>query len=151
MRIAIIGILAAFAVIPQSHAAETIKPGQWQITTTPQTIDMPGMPAGMASAMLGKPMTLSVCITPDDVKQGPRALFSASKGKCDYSKFDVAGGKIDLVAECKGGRGISIKTSSTGSFTPTSYDVASKSEMTGPHSMKSTARSSGKWVGSCKK
>jgi hypothetical protein len=114
-----IALIIALVAATSAQAADTISPGQWQTVSKTTDFVMPGMPAGM-SQKLGRGITVSRCITPAEVKDNPRALFEASKGKCTYSKFNMAGGKIESVAVCAEAAN-KMTISSTGTYTATTY------------------------------
>jgi Protein of unknown function (DUF3617) len=142
-------LFAMFAALP-GVASESIRPGQWQVVTTPQSISMPNMPAGLASAMKGRPVTVSFCLSAKDAAANPRTLFEASKGSCTYSKFELSGGRMESAATCKQPGG-TMNINSKGRYTDTSYDIDSQLSGTGQMKISMTSKVTGKWIGTCKK
>ncbi len=144
-------ILAMSILLAMPAAADTIKAGKWQITSVADAMVIPGMPPELAAKMQSKPTTITHCVTEAQIKDGPRALFEASKGNCRYTKFDMTKGKLESVAVCQQ-QGSSMTMHSRGTYTAVSY--ATKSTMTGDGKsagMKMTANVSGKWLGACSK
>lgn len=142
-------IIAVLLAVPAAaYAADTIQPGQWQTTVKTTPIAMPGVEAGTLQAMMGKPVIVTDCVTEADVKQGPKALLDASDGQCSYSKFELAGGRIDTVATCKRGSATTTVTTK-GSYTPTS--IKATSSMSGTNGMKMTSEMTSTRIGACPK
>ena len=124
-----------------------VTPGKWTSTVTVTDVKMAGGPPGMAAMIKGKPTTVSYCITPAQAKQGARAALRADAG-CRYTKFDAAAGRIATTMVCtRPGGGMTVQ--STGSFTPTSFDITGHAVMTGDMPMTMTSRSVGRRTGNC--
>ena len=152
MRIAcaiVISLAALVSTAPAVAAAPSVMPGQWEMTSTTTSIDMPGAPPGIAAMMKGRPVHLSYCVTPEKAKLGPQALAKVSKN-CRFSRYDVRGNHIDSEMVCNNPRGRMVVTSS-GSFTPTSYSTTGRSVMTGPQRMTIVRHAEGHRVGDCRK
>ena len=47
-------------------AAETIRPGQWEMVHNITDVSIPGAPPGMAEMMKSKPTTIRHCVTPEE-------------------------------------------------------------------------------------
>jgi hypothetical protein len=143
-------LIAVLVAAAPSQAAETIRPGQWQMVNKTKSFSMPGMPAGLAQKM-GGGMTLSRCITPEQVKDNPRSLFEGTQGKCSSTKFNMSGGKIDSVAVCEqpGGK---TTISGSGTYTPTSYEMDMTMTANGKQGgMTIKTHVTGKRIGDCSK
>jgi len=85
-----------FLLLPgASAAAEKMKPGMWEITST---MEMPGMP------FQPPPQTIRHCYTAQDVQQSP----VPSDSSCEVSSLKQSGNKVNWVVDCSGemsGRG----------------------------------------------
>lgn len=108
------------------------KPGLYQTKIDIRAFDMPGLPpavlAGMKGKMAEKPMTY--CLTPEDAAKGAEAMKQRmSKGTCQFSNFNVAGGAIDTAMSCQMGNG-TLTATGHGTYTDTGTVVASTSDMT---------------------
>ena len=140
----------ALVAVP-AMAAETIRAGQWETHTAISDVSMPGAPPGLAEMMKGKPQTHRHCVTPEQATAGPKELFAKSEGQCQFTRFNMAGGKIDTVMQCKQRQGATMNGVVKGSYTPTSYKTTTRLEMTGPQGkMVMLSSGSGKWLGPCK-
>jgi Protein of unknown function (DUF3617) len=147
----IIFLIAALLASTSAQSAETIRPGKWQMISKTDALSIPGMPVGLASKMQGGSMTITSCITPEQAKDNPRALFESSKGKCSYSKFNMAGGKLDSVAVCEQ-QGAKMTISSSGTYSATDYAMASNMVTSGKQpGMTIKTHVVGKWLGDCSK
>ena len=120
---------AAAAAVADIH----FQPGLYQAKVDIKQLDMPGMPpqlvAAMKTRMLDKPLTY--CLSPEDAAKGAQVMKERmGKGKCQFTKFNAAGGTIDSEMTCNaGGRGelhaVAHGTyTDTGSVTSSSVDMA---------------------------
>lgn len=135
-------------------AATTLSPGQWQMVNRVVSVDIPGTPPGMAEMMRKRPMAVNMCLTPEQAARDPRSLFESSNGRCKYTKFVMAAGRLAFDMTCKGGMGGGGNSimSSTGRYTPTSYSVHSTMVSVGPRgTTRIVSDGVGKRVGDCKK
>jgi hypothetical protein len=146
-------VIAAVALVLCTGAnAATIMPGQWQYTGRVISASIPGAPPSIVDTMKKRPQVTSVCVTPEQAAKGPREMFQQSKGRCNFSKFDMTGGRISLMMICKGQGGAGTMTiTSEGSYTPTSYAARSTLRSSGPQTMSMVVEGAGKRVGPCKK
>jgi hypothetical protein len=141
-------LFAALAATPALAAAQGVQPGQWEILTTVQSIDMPGAPPQVAAMMKGKPIRISQCITAADAAKGPQEMMKSNK-QCRFTRYSMVGGKLSSEMVCNQGGGTMTATSS-GTFTPTSFTTSGRSVMTGAQKMTLTATTVGKRIGACK-
>lgn len=130
------------------QAAGPIQPGQWEIAVTVDSADMPGAPPAVAKMMVGRTTRLQQCVTPEDAARGPQDMLNSDKN-CTFTKYSMAGGKLNSEMTCKRG-GSTVTATSTGSFTPTSFTATGRSVVSGQMPMTMTATTSGKRVGDCK-
>ena len=132
-----IGLLAA--------AATPIQPGRWQ--TSVQITDVKSSIPGMA-AMMGRPTTVSACVTPAQAAAGPRAAIENTNGRCRYSSYAVANGRINSVMACSRPGG-TMTVRSSGSYTPTMIEVNGIAAMTGGMAMTMRTHTISRRVGGC--
>ncbi len=109
-----------------------MQPGLYQAKIDIKAFDMPGMPeavaAGVKGSMANKPMTY--CLSAEDAAKGAEAMKAhMAKGKCQFNKFDVAGGTVDTAMSCQLGKG-TLTAVGKGTYTDTGTVVASTSDMT---------------------
>ena len=83
--------------------------------------------AGVKGSMANKPMTY--CLSAEDAAKGAEAMKEhMAKGKCQFNRFDVAGGTIDTAMSCQMGNG-TLTATGHGTYTDTGTVVASTSDM----------------------
>lgn len=145
---------AAFALAITSTAAianTPIQPGQWEVRSTVTAVDMPGAPPQMLQ-MMKKPQTMRHCITAEQAARGPQELLRQSKGECKFTKYALAGGRMDAVMQCNSGKGNSMTATTRGSYTPTSYEMTSTMVMNGPQGkMTMSSKGTARRLGPCAK
>lgn len=140
-------LIAGLGLASAAGAADmTMTPGKWQIVNTVESMAMPGMPPELRQGVIPKPMTTTICITPQQATAGPRDVIGKTNGACHYRNFTATAGRISGVMECKGGMPAPLVVAIEGSFSPTGYDIRSK--MNGG-AMQSTSRTVGKRIGPC--
>lgn len=123
-----------------------LQPGQWEMTT-----QMTSMSSGQqklpAEAM--KPVTVSSCITADQVAKPQPTLFTASKGSCKYDSFYMANGILNFTMKCEQ-PGSSVASTTQGTFTSTTMDAEVQMvTYTADTQMNMSAKLSGRRVGEC--
>jgi hypothetical protein len=146
-KIALMLNLALGILAMEAYAAgPNMKPGLWEITTT---VDMPNMP-GMPMAM--QPMTRTQCYTQKDVDDAKKVAPNGSrKGEdCELKDHKVTGNKVTWRVQCQGKRA----ASGTGEMVlkGDSYDGTIKVTSVDPRrgEMHMTQHIKGKRVGDCK-
>lgn len=125
-----------------------IRPGKWQSVVTIVDVRMPNAPPGMVAAMRGKPQVFTNCVTPAQAANGPRTLLQASNGKCRYTSFSAAGGRINTAMACNFGQG-AMTVRSSGTYTATHMDVIGSSSTTGRMPMQMKTRTAARRIGAC--
>ena len=75
-----------------SYAAEGVRDGLWEITTS---MEMPGMPVKMA------PTKVKQCYSKDDVKDQKKMVAGKNKD-CTVSDYVVSGNKVTWKMKCTG-------------------------------------------------
>jgi len=95
-----------------------LQPGQYRTTVTIMSMDMPGMPAGMAEKMRARPNVSEDCVTSDDVAELTRkSLVNEDSGQhCTENSITSANGRIDGTATCNNGDGGSYTMQMHGTY-----------------------------------
>lgn len=135
-------------ILPAATSSLPIQPGKWQSTVTILDMQSPRMPPGVGAAMRAHPTTVTACVTAAQAADGPRAVLQGSHGKCRYTSFNAAGGRLSAVMVCNFGSGTMTVTSS-GTYSATTMDVSGSSVTTGRMQMTSKSRTSSRRVGPC--
>jgi len=128
----------------------SLQPGQWEITTNVTSMNVPGMPAGMAPPM-PPPTTVRACLTAAQAAQ-PGAGFLSGSGEaqgCTYESNSIGGGRIQAVVQCNQA-GTTMRSTMSGQFTATSYEVNQQVETSAQgQNMQIESRTTGRRVGDC--
>lgn len=121
------------AVAGQAVAGgESLQPGQWEMTTRVESVEMPGAPPeveAQSRAQNGRTDVSRTCITPaqaaDPLQGLRRAATSMSGQTCEIPENVFAGGAIRLGMTCRasGAAPTSIRMSMTGRYTATSIEA----------------------------
>lgn len=137
-------------------------PGQWSTTTEIVSMDMPGAPPQMKDAMRSAAKsagskTMGYCLTPEQANKPSSAMFTGpQQNGCAYTKFSMAGGRIDMAMTCKPPQvsGMNVAMTMSGPMTPVTYELAMDQKITSPQlpggTMTMIAKTTGKRVGECK-
>jgi hypothetical protein len=124
-----------------------VEPGQWEMTVTIDSIDMPGAPPMIANIMRGHKMTIRHCITPEEASRGPQDVMK-SNNSCAFTRYSAVGGKLSSEMVCKQPGG-TMTVENEGTFTPTTFTASGRSVTTGGRAMSTTSTSSGHRIGEC--
>ncbi|TIX50548.1 DUF3617 domain-containing protein [Alteraurantiacibacter aquimixticola] len=153
-RIAICSVIA----LATASAAAAIEPGEWQSNMRVTDIQLPGnlQPeiADMIRTQMGQNVQrATTCLTQADIDNAPQQMFDQTGGQCEYSQFDMSGGKLDAVAQCDTGQGM-MDMAMSGTYTDTTYNMTMnmnmEMQMEGPMgSMQMSATISGERTGDC--
>lgn len=112
------------------------QPGQYRSTVSIDKIEIPGLPAGAGErmkAMMEKSRSIEYCLSAEDAAKGTDAMKEhMAKGKCRFERFEASGGTVNSEMVCEGGQGASLRTTSSGTYTPTGAVVKGRGEMVGP-------------------
>ena len=136
------------ALVLAAPAIAQVTPGKWDIVTTINSVDMPGAPPFIANMMKGKPIKISHCLTAEEAARGPQEMMKSRK-ECRFTRYSMAGGKLDSVMVCEQGSNVTTATS-TGSFTSTGFTSNARSVTTGNQPMTMTMTAVGTRTGDCK-
>ena len=117
--------------VREASAQESfVQPGKWQSKVTIDEMQVPGMPAEMAQRMKQtmaqyQAHSFETCLTKAEVKKPKEDFFTGPNDNCRYDHFTMAGGKIDAVMRCTGGReGGNQVMQLNGSYAPETYAMA---------------------------
>lgn len=126
-------------VAAASRTAVKLEPGKWQTVVKVVSIDAPGLPAAMASAIKRQmaasgTQTVDQCITPEMAAKPPEKMFASATKNCRFENFTMAGGKVDGTLVCGAAAGMphDLRSTMSGTFSSTSYSVSSESAMDMP-------------------
>ena len=131
-----------------------IDPGKWEQTVRLVSIDAPGMPQQVRSAMqkaMQSAQVHTVCLSPEDAKSPREDFFTGKDDSCHYEHFKWGGGKIDLKLICKRPSGTQ-NMELAGTYAPRGYamTMTATSEGGAPQEqMKMVMKVDAKHVGAC--
>ncbi len=143
-------LLASLAAAPlAAFAGAALSPGQWASTGTVTGVDMPGMPPEALAMMKRRPISHSYCLTAEQAAKDPRQLFKGDNGECQFTRFDMAGGKLNATMQCNGPQG-KMRMTMLGTYSASSYESTNVMVVEGPRgNMRMTTKMSGKRTGAC--
>lgn len=104
-------------------------------------------------SMRGQSFTNKWCMTPEEAKNPGKAFFIVQDGQqCEYDRYSLSDGKIDVAMNCASPNGDGAKVSAKGSFTDNGYDMDMTLATTGADQgdVVITAKASAKRIGACK-
>jgi hypothetical protein len=143
-------LAALFALPVAAMAAPTaVQPGQWEVLTTVEAVDIPGAPPAVAAMMKRKPVSVKYCITPEEAARGPQDMMKSDKS-CRFTRYAMAGGKLSSEMVCTQS-GATVTATREGSFTPTGFNLRARTVMSGAQTMTMTATTVGRRIGECRK
>jgi hypothetical protein len=137
-------------------------PGQYEKTTefVDITFDESKLPPEQKKfiiptieSMRGQKFTEKRCMTPEEAKDPREEFFLIQDGQqCEYERYSLSGGKIDLAMNCASADGDGGKVTAKGSFTDESYTMDMTMATTSPEQgdVVITAKTSAKRIGECK-
>lgn len=137
---------AAWLVLAAAGPA-LITPGKWENRIEVIDVQMAGAPPGVAAAMKGRPQVITSCVTAEQAAAGPRTLLNADKG-CRFTRYVATNGRLDSALECVR-PGSTLRATTTGTYTATSYQSTGQSVMSGRVRMTMKTRNTGRRVGAC--
>lgn len=146
-------ILSYAGLLIGSAAAEAqVQPGQWETSSTINSIEVPGVPPQIAEMMKsqmagGKVTRTTYCITPQQAAQGPQEMLKQNPS-CRFAKYSMKGGAISTEMSCTENGG-TMTVRASGSYTPTNFNVTSNAVMSGQMSMRLSSTSVGRHIGPC--
>ncbi|HWT13397.1 MAG TPA: DUF3617 domain-containing protein [Allosphingosinicella sp.] len=100
----------------------SFQPGQWETTIQVTSMNMPGMPKGMA-APTPPPTTVRNCLTAEQARQPSADFLTGSAGSgCRSENFSMANGRISGTVQCDA-QGTTMRSTMDGQYTATSYEM----------------------------
>jgi hypothetical protein len=136
------------------HAADALTAGIWEVTVTVESFDGSAVTPQMKQALASqKPQIMKQCLTAAQLQPTPDQLAIQSNGKCKSTSFAMANGKLASSAACTGtAAGMTMKSTTSGNYTPTSYAFRSSNIVTSQQGTVTTKTlMSGKWISACPK
>lgn len=132
-------------------AAATIQPGQWETTLQVEAANIPNLPPGVTPPRM-QPITTNMCITPEQAANpGADAMTGNAQQEsgCRTENFSFANGRIQGTSVCER-NGVQARTTMTGQYTPTSYEMTMQTETNaGGQQQSSTMRVTARRIGDC--
>ena len=125
-----------------------VQPGRWEIAITINSVEMKGVPAGIAKIMIGKTTRVRHCITPEAAARGPQDQLKSDKS-CVFTRYSMVGGRLDSAMSCRQGGG-TMTAVNTGTFTPTGFTATGRSVTSGEMATTMTSTSVGRRIGNCR-
>lgn len=104
------------------------EPGQYKMSMTFKTAEIPGAPPEMMD-MLGKSMsnTIEYCLTQEEADKGfEEALTREQDDSCKITKMDMNGGTIDMAMTCEDDTSGTMNITMNGDVSPTESDLTMK-------------------------
>lgn len=149
MRILATVPVIIFGGMLSASAPNDIQAGQWESTSQITSVEGEGLPPGMADMMTSQVQTTSYCMTQAEIDDNPQAMFDQSDGQCQYTDFNMGGGRLDATAVCNTPQG-SMQMEMSGTYTATTFQSENRMVMNTPMgNITMTAKSSGKRTGAC--
>lgn len=131
-------------------AAVRLQPGQWEMKVEVKNAGLPAMPAGAADVMKNITTTTETCLTEEDAGR-PDVFSGNTDGSCKSENVSAEGGRVDTTMTCGGENGGKVTIRTQGSFTPTSFETTSRSEIGAEGTkMVTEARVVGRRIGECR-
>ncbi len=149
LRVSLTVAALGAALLPAVSAGQGsgMSAGKYQITTTIVSVDMPGAPPQVAQMMAGRPMSSTICITPEQAAKGQVGAPPQAKD-CTAVKASVVGGHLESQMTCTM-NGSTVTVTNSGTYTGDGFDINGKMVMTGKTAMTQTTKVSAKRVGAC--
>jgi len=118
-----------------SGGAVAMRPGRWEQKMQFTEVDMPGMSEGMADMMkgqMGQGMTITHCLTEEDVKEpSPEMFRNAGQDNCTFQEYDRSGNTMRMRMSCDSQGGGKVNVAMTGEFGAEAYTLNIDNNMTG--------------------
>ncbi len=139
-----------------SGGADSLQPGQWEMTTRMTDVTVPGMAPAMAAqmkaAVTNQPQTQTRCITPAEAANPAGGMMSPSGNPqgCTFTSQTFSGGAINVAGSCPGPGGGTVQTSLEGTYTATTMDTRISANVEGgPQPMRMSGTMTGRRTGDC--
>lgn len=115
-------------------AANLPDPGLYKISVEIQELAFPGLPAGTVDEMkkqMSASMQSEECLTEADREEAVKQMTEIGNEECEYSKYDLSGGKIDAAMSCKMDGGGTMTYTMKGTLGSTGVDMVMEGDQQG--------------------
>ncbi len=132
-----------------------MKPGQWEVKVTFDSIDAPGIPDAMKGKMkeqMGKGVTQQSCLTQEQVDKPGGDFFGApAEANCNFDELSRSGNAMKVAMTCKPAGNMTVKSKMDGEFGAETYtmNIEQSTEGTPMGAVKMTGKIEGKRTGDC--
>lgn len=132
-----------------------MKPGQWEVKVTFDSIEAPGLPDAMKGKMkeqMGKGVTQQSCLTQEQVDKPGGDFFGAPpEANCSFDQLSRSGDAMTVSMTCKPAGNMTVKSKMDGKFAAETYtmNIEQSTEGTPMGAIKMTGKIDGKRVGDC--
>lgn len=133
VRNASVGEVAKEVAEASREGGQMIRPGKWQSTMKIESIDAPGMPDSVKSAMRDmndRAQVFESCLTKDQAERPKEDFFAGKDNSCRYDHFTMGEGRIDAKMRCSQG-GMNQVMELDGNYSPTTYSMRMTSSTEG--------------------
>lgn len=138
-----------------SGGSLAMRPGRWEQKMEFTEINIPGMPAGMADMIrgqMGQGMTVTHCITEEDVQEPTPEMFSGEgQDNCKFEEFNRSGNNMRMRMSCDSEGGGTVNMAMNGEYGVEAYrlnmDMNATGGEQGEMNMKGTV--SARRIGDC--
>lgn len=144
---------ATLLLLTAAATPTSLRPGLWQIASTPGTASLDGRPLG--DLPYTPPTGVdTICLTPAAARDPARWLARDAAAGCILSRRSAAGGRVDMAGTCPPqAAGLTPGTVRiTGRWTPTSYALRFATQNPSENGrMGFTGTLTGKRIGDCRR
>lgn len=132
-----------------------MKPGQWEVKVTFDSIEAPGLPEAMKGKMkeqMGKGVTQQSCLTQEQVDKPGGDFFGAPpEANCSFDELSRSGNAMKVAMTCKPAGNMTVKSKMDGEFGAETYTmkIEQSTEGTPMGAVKMTGKIDGKRTGDC--
>lgn len=133
VRNASVGEVAREVADASRGGGAMIRPGKWQSTMRIESVEAPGRPDSVRSAMRTvneRGQVFESCLTPEQAQRPAEDFFAGKGNACRYDHFTMAGGRIDAKMRCSQG-GMNQLMELDGNYSPTTYSMRMTSSTEG--------------------
>ena len=142
---------ARAASVAKAASPAIFQAGRWETKTSITSVSATAIDPASKREIVAQESALDQCLPAEEVRRPDANFFAGGDGsECQYSKFEMANGRIDARMNCTATPG-TITMKLDGTYTPTSYALNARATTTGvPGAPANTsAKLSGTWIGPC--
>lgn len=142
-------------------AGVEIRPGQWENTVEFVDIEFDdtqlpeearAFVVPILDSLRGRVTTTNSCVTEEEASRPQAEMFSGNEdADCEYTRFDFAGGEVNMEMTCSDPASGTAKITNTGTYSETAYDMQMRVELEQSEmgAMAISATSKGRHMGAC--